>query len=184
MAKKVLVLTGSPRVGSNSDQLAAAFIAGANEAGHDITRFDTGRMHIDGCRVCEQCYTKEGQACVFDDDFNKIAPYLLTTDVVVIVTPMYWYSYTAQLKTVLDKIYVFGRTPETSTRATEAALLVCALDPADGGSYEGLIDSYHRICKFKEWKDRGVIVAGNVDAFGEIAGRPELEQARQLGLSI
>ena len=48
MSCKVLVVTGSPRVGGNSDTLAEAFIEGAKSAGCEVRRIDAGRAKIRG----------------------------------------------------------------------------------------------------------------------------------------
>ena len=88
MGKNILVLTGSPRSNGNSFMLADAFIKGAEEAGHRVQRFDTARKQIDGCRACNQCF-KHGKACLFDDDFNSLAPILKEAEVLVLATPLY-----------------------------------------------------------------------------------------------
>ena len=75
MGRKVLVLTGSPRRNGNSFALADAFIRGAEAAGHEVMRFDAASASIQGCHACNQCY-RQGQACVFHDDFNRLAPML------------------------------------------------------------------------------------------------------------
>ena len=102
MSKQILILTGSPRPNGNSFLLAEAFKKGAEEAGHTVHRFDTAHVEIDGCRACNQCY-QHGKACVFDDDFNLLAPHLEKADVLVLATPLYWFSFPAQLKAALDK---------------------------------------------------------------------------------
>lgn len=55
MSKTVLVITGSPRRGGNSDQLAEALGKGAREAGHRVEKFETAFRRIAGCTACEQC---------------------------------------------------------------------------------------------------------------------------------
>ena len=124
MGKNILVLTGSPRSNGNSFMLADAFIKGAEEAGHRIQRFDAARKQIDGCRACNQCF-KHGKACLFDDDFNSLAPILEEADVLVLATPLYWFSFPTQLKAALDKFYAFmaGGRP---LKIKECALLVSA----------------------------------------------------------
>ncbi len=53
MNKRILILTGSPRRGGNSDLMADAFAKGASEAGNIVMRFDTAHKHIQGCRACD-----------------------------------------------------------------------------------------------------------------------------------
>ncbi len=61
---------------------------------------------VGGCRACETCF-KTGKACSFDDDFNIIAPEIEKADIVVFTTPVYWYSFPAQIKGVIDRLFSF-----------------------------------------------------------------------------
>ncbi len=106
MGEKIVVITGSPRRDGNSFTMAEAFIKAAEEKGHTVSRFDAALMDLGGCHACETCY-KAGKACSFDDDFNKIAPYISEADTVVFSMPVYWYSIPAQIKCVIDKMYAF-----------------------------------------------------------------------------
>ena len=80
MSKKILVLTGSPRQGGNTDILAEAFIEGAQRAGNQVFRFDAGRKNVSGCVACETCFSS-GHPCSYVDDFEEYAGYLKEADV-------------------------------------------------------------------------------------------------------
>ena len=75
MGKTILVLTGSPRVGGNSDQLADAFIRGVASAGNQVLRFDAGRKQIGPCIGCQACAATG--ACAAPDDFAELSGYLM-----------------------------------------------------------------------------------------------------------
>lgn len=68
---KITVLTGSPRVNSNSGYLAGEFVRGAESAGHSVFRFDAGRANIAPCRACNAC--RMDGPCVQRDDFGLCA---------------------------------------------------------------------------------------------------------------
>ena len=105
--KNILILTGSPRVGGNSDLMADAFQKGAESAGHKVVRYEAGRNAILPCRACEACFSN-GKACVWDDRFsNELAPLIEEADVIVLATPLYWFTFPAQLKAAIDKMYSF-----------------------------------------------------------------------------
>lgn len=132
MGKKIVVVTGSPRKGGNSDILAEAFITAAEGKGHQVTRFDAGRMKIGGCRACNACF-KTGKACAFEEDFNTIATAIAEADAVVLATPTYWFSMSAQIKVVLDHMYSFlvgGKGEEIAGK--KAAVLACSMSDAAG----------------------------------------------------
>ena len=89
--KNILILTGSPRVGGNSDLMADAFQKGAESAGHKVIRYEAGRNAILPCRACESCFSN-GKACVWDDRFsNELAPLIEEADVIVLATPVLVY---------------------------------------------------------------------------------------------
>ena len=105
MSKKILMLTGGARHGGNSEKMADAFMKGAKAAGHEVVRYDAGFKNIKGCIFCETCYKLgDNKACSHDEVFNELAPYYEWADSLVIVTPLYWYTYTAQIKAALDKV--------------------------------------------------------------------------------
>ena len=104
MSCKVLVVTGSPRVGGNSDTLAEAFIEGAKSAGCEVRRIDAGRAKIAGCLGCNYCFSHEG-VCVQQDDMQQFYPDLHWADVLVYATPLYCFTYPAQLKAFQDRMF-------------------------------------------------------------------------------
>lgn len=178
MAKNILILTGSPRVGGNSDALAAAFAEGAREAGHMVQVFDAGRASILPCRACDAC-SKAGK-CVFNDDFQKLDPMLREADVIALVSPLYWYDVSAQLKLAIDKLKSFSG----ALHIRESVLLMCGA-VEDTARFDGAVQVYKRITEGSlQWTDRGVILAGGCSPKGAIADHPALEQARALGKSL
>ncbi|HPE66449.1 MAG TPA: flavodoxin family protein, partial [Synergistales bacterium] len=129
--KTILVLTGSPRKGGNSDMMAEAFIEGATSVGHEVLRFDAGRNTVNGCRACGACWAK-GSACVFEDGFTELAQLLVKADVLVFSTPLYWFNFPSQLKAAIDKMNAFLKPNcPTPLKIRESVLMVCAHDTDD-----------------------------------------------------
>ena len=182
-AKNILVMTGSPRKGGNSDILADAFIKGASAAGHEVSVFRAAADVVNGCRACDACWSK-GKPCVFPDGFEKLFPLLEKADVLVLCTPIYWFGFSAQIKSAIDKFYSYGSSKrKADLKIKETVLLLCAED-TDPNVFNGAIETYKGICDYKEWKDRGIISVMNVNAKGDINGNEALAQAEQLGSSI
>ena len=103
MAKKIVLLTGSPRRKGNTAQMADTLAAALEEKGCRVVRFDTAFLPLGGCRDCRACYRGEG-ACAFGGDgFNDIARELETADGLVLAAPVYWYTFPAQIKHVIDR---------------------------------------------------------------------------------
>ena len=107
MGKKVVVFTSSGRKNGNSNKMADSFIEAAETKGHEVTRFDLVNMNIGPCHACRKCYTND-KPCIFDDDWNRIAPVLLEADAVIYVMPLYWYGMPAVIKAVIDKMYCYS----------------------------------------------------------------------------
>ncbi|MBN7773210.1 flavodoxin family protein [Clostridium aminobutyricum] len=182
MKKRILVLTGSPRKGGNTELLAEAFIKGAEAAGHTVMKYETAVKHIGGCEACNSCYTQEGQACVFKDDFNMLAPMMENCDVIVIATPLYWFTFPAQLKAALDKMYslLIGG---IQSNIKESMLLACA-GGAEESDFDGLVKTYELIAAYQNWTDLAHLLVPSVHEKGDILNTHALKKAEELGLSL
>ena len=181
MKKKILVLTGSPRNGGNSDLLADAFIKGARSAGHEVTKIKTDDKNVRGCKACCACYSK-GAACVFGDDFNEIAPHMEAADVIVAATPLYWYTFSAQLKAVLDKMFAL-RVGKKTLDGKECILMACA-EEDNLEAFEGLVRSWDLIAKLLNWVEKGRLLVPSVNNVGDIKKTDALEKAEALGAAL
>ena len=102
MSKKVLILSGSPRKGGNSDTLCDRFMQGAVEAGHDVEKIRVAEKKIGFCSGCYYCQ-KSGGVCAKKDDMPEILQKMIDADVIVFASPVYFYSIDAQLKALIDR---------------------------------------------------------------------------------
>mgnify|MGYP002543095302 CR=1 FL=1 len=179
MNKNVLIITSSPRKGGNSETLAASFAKGSADAGNNVETIRLREKNYGFCRGCLSCL-KTGH-CVIDDDAVEIAAKMHDADVLVFVTPVYYYSVSGQLKTMLDRANpLFG----SDYAFTKAYLLATAAedetDTAEGTvkAVQGWVDCFER-CELA-----GTIFAGGVNGVGDIAGHPALEKAYQAGKEV
>lgn len=178
MGKRVLVLTGSPRENGNSEMLADAFIEGVGEAGHEAVKRRAARLSIKGCTACNACYSK-GRPCVFDDDFNALAAVLEQSDGIALVTPLYWYTFSSQIKLAIDKFH-YVSCAKREWRIRECGLIVCGADKA-ARSYEGIQQTFDSIAAYAKWTKKGVVVVPGVLEKGAVAGTDGLDLARAFG---
>ena len=179
MSKNVLIISSSPRKGGNSETLAASFAKGAEEAGHKVETVYLREKNYGFCKGCLACL-KVGH-CVIDDDAVEIAARMHDADVLVFATPVYYYSVSGQLKTILDRANpLFG----TDYAFTKAYLLATAAEDepetVEGTvkAVQGWVDCFDR-CELA-----GTVFAGGVTNVGEIAGHPSLEKAYQSGKEV
>ena len=84
MIKKVLIISGSPRKGGNSDILCDEFAKGAKEAGHQVEKVRLQELTVKSCMACYAC--KKTSACVQKDDMTELLEKLISADVLVLAT--------------------------------------------------------------------------------------------------
>ena len=180
--KKIVILTGSPRKSGNSDLMAEAFAEGARAGGHEVLVYSAGRSDIKGCRACGQCFSK-GKPCIFDDDdYNNLAPQLEAADMLVLAAPVYYYTFPAQLKAVIDRFYCYSYSGRP-LKNKESVLLSCAEESREA-AFKPTIETYKAICWYLNWKDLGIITAMGVNAKGDIKDTDYLDKCRELGKSV
>lgn len=179
MSKKVLIISTSPRKGGNSETLADEFARGAKEAGNIVEKVSLYDKTIGFCKGCLACL-KRGR-CVIQDDAVEIAGKMHEADVLVFATPVYYYSISGQLKTMLDRANPLYDTDYAFTKvyllATAAEAEVSAVEGSIK-AVQGWVDCFNR-CKLAD-----TIFAGGVEGVGEIAGHPALEKAYQAGKEV
>lgn len=165
MGKKIVVITGSPRKNGNSFAMTDAFVKAAQAKGHTVTRFDAAMRKVGGCRACETCF-KTGKACSFDDDFNVIAPEIEKADVVVFTAPVYWYSFPAQIKGVIDRLFSFCVAGK-DIADKQCALITCC-EENDLSVMDGVRIPYEKSIALLKWKSIGEVLIPGVLNVGDI----------------
>jgi len=175
MSENIVVLSGSPRKGANSDTLVSAFVDGAESAGKKVTVFRTADMKIGGCRGCGHCFEEPG-VCVQKDDMPQILDALKTADALVLASPVYFWGVTAQLKLAIDRTYALLRTERATKRA--ALLLTC------GSRVGASVLMFENMCEFSKWENAGVIIEAGLRDTDAIKGREVLDKAGALGREI
>ena len=86
---KIVILDGSPNKNGSSNLLAKQFIRGAEEAGHMVEIIDAAHANLHPCTGCIRC-GYEGP-CVQKDDMGQFRKQILDADMMVFVTPLYYY---------------------------------------------------------------------------------------------
>lgn len=106
--RKVLIFMGSPRREGNSTTLAKKVAAGAEAAGATVESFYLHGMNIRPCDACDACRDKSETDCILDDDMKGLFPKLRQADSIVIASPIYWFTVSAQTKLFMDRWYALG----------------------------------------------------------------------------
>ncbi|HVO83474.1 MAG TPA: flavodoxin family protein [Syntrophobacteria bacterium] len=108
MARNVVVVIGSPRKRGNSSVLAKRIVAGAKAEGAKVETFFLHDMNIKPCTACGSCRKKPKIDCVIQDDMQILYPKLKGADAIVIASPVYWFTVSAQTKLFMDRWYGLG----------------------------------------------------------------------------
>lgn len=183
MGKNILIITGSPRKGGNSEVLADAFAKGAQQAGHTVTKFEAAMKQIGGCKACNTCWSK-GTACTFRDGFTELEPLLEQADMVVFATPVYWFTMSMQIKAAIDKFYAYMRPARQKELKVKEAVLLAAAGDTEEQVFDGLVGTYKLIMEYLKWKDAGILTVPGVYAKDDILKTDAPARAEALGKSI
>lgn len=176
---KIVILQGSPHKNGSSNLLAEYFIKGAKEAGHSVTVLDAAHMNMRPCIGCDHC-GMNGE-CVHKDDNNIIRDALLSTDMVVFVTPVYYFGMSAQLKTVIDRFYSY--TTRLSGKHLKAVLITAAWDTNDD-VMPYIAEHYKKLCRYMHFENVGMILGTGCGTPSMTQGTKHINEAYLLGKSI
>ena len=172
--KKVLILSGSPRKGGNSDLLCDEFMRGAVESGNEVEKIRVAEKKIGYC--CQ----KSGGVCAKKDDMPEILQKMIDADVIVLSSPVYFYSIDAQLKTVIDR--TVARWEEVKDK--EFYYIATCADN-DTSSQERTIECFRGYADCVEGAvEKGIIYGIGAYKPGEIKDTPAFAEAYEMGKSI
>ena len=162
---KLLVIVGSGRIKGNTDRLADAFIEGATKSGHQVNKVYLGDKTIHGCNGCNAC--RWGKLCVQKDDMQAIYPLYNACDMVVLASPLYFWTISARLKAFLERLYAVAEPDDNPPKGRyekhadkDCALLMTAADDLFW-TFEHAVSYYRFNCvNYMGWTDRGMVWAG------------------------
>ena len=181
MSKKIVVLNGSPRKRGNTSSLVREFVRGAESTGNSVTEFLLDDMNIHGCKGCFGGGKNPDSPCVQKDDMDKIYPFYKEADIVVLATPLYYWTISGQLKCAFDRLFAVAECDSDCRNPKKECILIMA---AEGHGFEETLYWYDRLEKHMGWKNIGKILCGGVMDIGDIEGRKELTEAYELGKTV
>ncbi len=103
---KITSFLGSPRKNGNTATLLDSVLKGIHSCTDaESESFFLQEMNIAPCRGCNSCKKEGSSGCVVKDDMQKIYSAAAKSDIIILATPIYWWSITAQMKTMVDRLY-------------------------------------------------------------------------------
>ena len=178
---KILILCGSPHKNGTTNALAEALISGIDQSRHEIEKIQLAEKKIAPCLGCEYCKRNDG-ACVQKDDMAALLPTVLAADVIVFVSPIYYFGFNAQLKAVIDRFYAVNARLKLQTQ--KKAILLTAGGGKEEWIPDGIFANYHTMLRYLNWTSLGQICALSCHVKDQLAQTTCLEQAKELGRSL
>ena len=178
MNKKILILSGSPRKGGNSDILCDEFMRGAQDAGHTVEKIFIRDQKIGYCNACYAC--RESGVCVLKDGMQEVLEKMAWADVIVMASPVYFYSIDAQMKAVIDRTLAqWTKLPDK-----EFYYIMTAVDDEDAAFDTALACFRGFAVCLKGSKEKGIIRGGGVYEAGAVKGTKHMSAAYEMGKNV
>ena len=175
----ILILSGSPRRGGNTELLVEAFVKGASQK-HHVEVVSVHDYKVNPCMGCNACFKNENNACIQKDDMSLIYDKMAVADMLVIASPVYFYGLSAQLKAVIDRFHNPIR--DTYHIKKTALLLVGAASLPE--LFDSILAQYRLCLNFFKLEDAGRVLVRGVKDKGDIQNTEAIQKANELGLNI
>lgn len=173
----ILVISGSPRKGGNTEIMAETFAKGAIENGHDVAIKKLSTLKVAPCIACKYCLTSGG-VCSQKDDMTEILEAVDSADMLVFASPIYWFNISGQLKCTIDRMYARGK---VGFHHKYVALLLNSGAP---GVYDAAIAQYKATNSYLKWEDKGIITIAGMEDKGSVNDSKKLQEVFEFGKSI
>jgi multimeric flavodoxin WrbA len=185
MPRKVMVVIGSPRKKGNSSVLAKQVAAGAKTNGAKVETFFLHDMNIHSCTACDSCRKNPKIDCIIQDDMQILYPKLKSADAIVIASPVYWFTVSAQTKLFMDRWYGLGGDEGYALAGKRFGIVLAYAgeDPFVSGAVNAL-RMFQDALRFIEAEIVGMVY-GSAWKAGEVRKNKALmEEAYELGKKI
>jgi multimeric flavodoxin WrbA len=184
MSKSILILKGSPREKGNSAVLADQVFAGAREAGANVESVYLHGMNIQPCDACDVCQNGY-EGCIIEDDMQSLYPKITAADAIVIASPIYWFTISAQTKLCIDRWYALESDEKKPLQGKQLGIVLVYGDTdlyTSGGI--NAIHTFESLARYVGMDIAG-LVYGTAWQLGEAEKQPELmEKAFKLGAKL
>jgi len=182
---RITTLLGSAKKKGNTATVLGWVQKELESMGHDVQQIYLHNKSISGCLGCAKCRENPDEiACVQEDDAIDVMQQMISSDVVLYASPIYFWGFSAQLKALIDRCYSLVTNYHKPGHASlmkgkRLGLLVT------GGSVfeenaEGMFTAFDRIVEFFLAKKSGQLYLGNCSVPAQI---PEKVREQAIGLA-
>jgi multimeric flavodoxin WrbA len=185
---KITTLLGSARKKGNTSTVLGWVEDELKSLGHDVDRIYLHNKSIAGCLGCSKCREKPNEiGCVQKDDAIEIMEQMIISDVVLYASPIYFWSFSAQMKALIDRTYSlvanYGEPGHTSLmRGKRLSLLVTGADGYEDNA-EDMFSAFDKMVDYFIAVKAGELYVGNCSEPSELSD-DVMEQAKTLAQSL
>jgi len=185
MAKKVLVILGSPRKKGNSAILADQITKGAKSAKARVETIYLQEKKIAPCKACFACQKKDSKGCSIQDDMQELYPKLIEADAWVIASPVYWFTMSAQTKIFMDRCFALPAYQSDCFKGKRIAIAMTYgdEDPFSSGCVNAL-RTFQDAFRFTESNIVGMVYGSAMDAGQIKLNEKVMQEAIDLGANL
>ncbi len=189
---RIIAFNGSPRKGGNTQLLLNETIRGAKEQGAEVTVFELNALSLRPCQNCGGC--DDSARCVIQDDMQAIHDAIRSADRIIVASPIFFFSVSAQTKIMIDRCQAFWaekyvhKKPVPPGPAGRKGLLILVGGMKRGPRNEGFdcaeaaVRAFFRTVNVQE---HATLAYGSADKKGEIRENPEaLNEAYEAGKKL
>lgn len=178
MNKTVLVISSSPRKRGNSDLLCDEFIRGAENAGNKVEKIFLGEKEIHYCSGCGACI--HTRICPQRDDMPEVFDKMIVADVIVLASPVYFYTMCGQLKTLIDRCC----SGHENLANKEFYYIITAADPMPDAIERTVNEFQGFLYCLDNPRECGIICGTGVMNQGDVKNREYMQEAYEMGQGV
>jgi len=179
---KVLAVSGSPRIKSNTEIILFSVLKGAEDAGHPTEFIKLNDLEITPCQACNFCREEPGHWCKLNDDGKKVLDKTLDCDVLVFGSPIYMGGISAQAKAYIDRWYSFKDKNRITKLDRDRKVIGVYAQGAKDGTYHRLFETNERLFNSNNFAYLGSLVTADYEV--PLEGSKLLKKAYSMGFDL
>ncbi len=186
MSKSILVIIGSPKKEGNTAALVEWFAGAARAGGAEVEVINATKLEtkVNGCQSCRACQKRAEYGCVFNDGVKLALDKMMGADAIVMATPLYFFSASAQIKHVFDRmfsLYKWDNATNTMKTCLKGKIFAVIASAYEAQGFDALEQPFKMTAEYTGMKYLSLLVP-DAGVSGEVRKKPGVrEKAEAFG---
>jgi multimeric flavodoxin WrbA len=180
---QICILNGSPRLNGNTAELAKPFLEELTTGGAKLINYTLAQMNIASCKGCYHCQdVADEYSCFQKDDMHTVAKSIMESDLIVLMTPIYTWFCTTELKAVLDRFYglaKFYRSAEGNYVEGKRIAILATHGYDAAYAADPFVIGIQRMCEHYHMRYDGMYSVRDVDDLASFQTKPAVNGAKE-----